>query len=109
VERVTNAYSTNFGLQIVRHTSGSHGSTVMAVHTARETALEVIATGDRKSDGPANRLWGLTFESTDLSATIACLRARGIAVADPRNAADRGRGITLPTQIGGIQIAIFGR
>jgi catechol 2,3-dioxygenase-like lactoylglutathione lyase family enzyme len=108
-DRTARAYSTHFGLQMVRHTGGPHGSTVMAIHTARETALEIIATSERGPDTPADRLWGLTFESSDLNATIACLRARSIAFSEPRKAADRGRGITLPTQIGGIQIAIFGR
>jgi len=109
VEKAAQAYIDGFGLELIRQTTGERRSMVLAADHSGGPLIEIVGP-DRPSAEPLTaHLWGLTFESPDLDRTVACMRGRGIAVADPQRAGDRGRGVTLPTQIGGIQIAIFGR
>lgn len=109
IDETAAAYTEHFGLQTVRQTAGERRSIVLAVDHVGGPLLEIVALAKEDPDAPIGHLWGLTFESNDLDTTVACMRGRGIAIADPQRAGDRGRAVTLPTQIGGIQIGIFGK
>jgi catechol 2,3-dioxygenase-like lactoylglutathione lyase family enzyme len=60
--------------------------------------------GSRITGGP----WGVAFESSNLEATVAFLRAAGVEVGDPHRAVQGGRITGMPTPLGGIQLAFMG-
>lgn len=60
--------------------------------------------GGRITGGP----WGVAFESSNLDATVAFLRAAGVEVGDPHRAVQGGRITGMPTPLGGIQLAFMG-
>jgi predicted enzyme related to lactoylglutathione lyase len=74
------------------------------------TVLEIVGPAQPQPQAPTDgRIWGLTFTSGDLDRTVATLRANGMALPDPHPAIQGGRIVSVPSQIGGMQVAFMGR
>lgn len=72
------------------------------------TVLEIVGPPEPDKTNTQGRVWGITFAVPDIDETVAAIRDRGVAMPDPHDAIQGGRIVSVPTQVGGAQIAFMG-
>ncbi|MFQ5479502.1 MAG: VOC family protein [Candidatus Binatia bacterium] len=70
--------------------------------------LELVGPLEPRRGPLAGRLWGVAFRSSDLDLTLGCMRDNGVETADPHDAIQGGRIVSLPMTLGGINVAFMG-
>jgi predicted enzyme related to lactoylglutathione lyase len=73
-----------------------------------ETVLEIVGPPRPEKNPAQGRVWGITFGSSDMDRTVSEMRAHGVNMPDPHDAIQGGRIVSVPTPVGGMQIAFMG-
>lgn len=98
-------YSREFGLPARMRTTAHHRYASLEVGSS---AVEIVGPVEAKEGRLTGQAWGLAFRSSDLDATVACLRERAIDIAEPQSEPHGGRIVILPIHLGGVGIAFVG-
>jgi len=72
-----------------------------------QTVLEIVGPPEPDKLNTHGRVWGITFGTPDIDRTVADIRSRGVAMPDPHDAIQGGRIVSVPTPVGGVQIAFM--
>jgi predicted enzyme related to lactoylglutathione lyase len=73
------------------------------------TVLEIVGPPEPDGNPAAGRVWGITFGVPDMDRAVDTIRAHGVDMPDAHDAVQGGRIVSVPTPVGGIQIAFMGR